>query len=299
MLNDKLVVGVVQTSLDHEAAWKSGLTWREAVQISPTEEMRAKKEIRHFLSALGGLDRKPDIVLLPELATPLGYESKLRRIAEKLECIIVAGLDYKIRTVAPPRVSNDAVVIVPRRLNGKKISSHTSARYVGKTHGAPGELRKLRSLHPSVAFQQNPTVWLFESAVLGRFGVAVCYDFLDLDRIALYPNKIQTLFILAYNQDINTFDHVAEAISRTVFCNVVVCNCGYFGGSMAVSPYIQPFRRTIYRHSGNKLPNVQVIELPLRDLADHQRGEGPENTFKSLPPVFSSNIVLVQQEEAI
>ncbi|MGR8928237.1 hypothetical protein ACU8MB_31445 (plasmid) [Rhizobium leguminosarum] len=299
MLNSKIIVGIIQTSLDHVVAWNGSETWKKAVKISLNEERQAKKEIRHYFSALRGLDKKPDIVLLPELAIPSGYEVKLRRIAEKLECIVIAGLDYKILKTSPPTVSNEAVVIVPTRLKGKKIASQTATRYVGKTYAAPAEKSKLKKLSEPVEFESIPTVWLFESAALGNFGVAVCYDFLDLDRIALYRKKVHTLFILAYNQDVNTFDHVAESISRTVFCNVVVCNCGFFGGSMAVSPFKEPFRRTVYRHSGNKLSNVQVVELPLKDLDDHHNEHGPKGMFKSLPPGFEALEILTKKTEAI
>lgn len=299
MLNDKIIVGVIQTSLDHAVAWDKSETWRKAVKISRNEESRAKKEIRHYFSALRGLDKSPDIVLLPELATPLGYEAKLRRIAEKLQCIVIAGLDYKILSASPPTVSNEAVVIVPRYLKGKKIASQTATRYVGKTYAAPAEKSKLQQVSDPVEFESMPTVWLFESATLGNFGVAVCYDFLDLDRTVLYRKKIHTLFILAYNPDINTFDHVAESIARTVFCNVVVCNCGFFGGSMAVSPFREPFKRTVYRHSGNKLSNVQVVELPLKDLDDHHNELGLKGLFKSLPPGFEVLETLTTETQAI
>lgn len=299
MLNKNLVVGVIQTSLDADVAWNKDEAWRNAVKISSHEERQAKKEIRHYFSALRGLDKKPDIVLLPELAVPAGYEAKLRRIAEKLECIVIAGLDYKILKATPPTVSNEAIVIVPRRLKGKKVAAQTATRRVGKTYAAPGEKSKLRKVGQPVEFEPIPTVWLFESATLGNFGVAVCYDFLDLDRTVLYRKKIHTLFILAYNQDINTFDHVAESISRTVFCNVVVCNCGHFGGSMAVSPFREPFRRVVYRHSGNKLANVQIVELPLKDLDDHQNQRGPAGMFKSLPPGFEALEVLNTKTQTI
>ncbi|MCM2454846.1 carbon-nitrogen hydrolase family protein [Rhizobium sp. CG4] len=299
MLNDNLIVGVIQTSLDADVAWDKNESWKNAVKISKNEEARAKKEIRHYFSALRGLDKKPDVVLLPELAVPAGYESKLEKIAEDLQCIVIAGLDYNITTTTPPTVSNEAIVIVPRILRGTKIAAQTAKRRVGKTYAAPGERSKLNKIAQPVEFQPLPTVWLFESATLGNFGVAVCYDFLDLDRTVLYRKKIQTLFILAYNQDINTFDHVAESIARTVFCNVVVCNCGHFGGSMAVAPFREPFRRTVYRHSGNKLANVQVVELPLKDLADHHNNQGPDGLFKSLPPGFDALEHLNERTQAI
>ena len=137
--NKMLNVGIIQTSLHAEAAWvddKSG-DWRQCVRISSLEERRAKKEIRHFLASLRGLDRQPDIVLFPELSVPIGFEHKLKKAAEKLESIIIAGLDYRIEIGKHPAVSNEAVVIVPRHLQGKQVSRRTEIRRVGKTLSIP------------------------------------------------------------------------------------------------------------------------------------------------------------------
>ena len=301
-MNSTLNVGVIQTSLHDEAAWvddKSG-NWQQCVRMSSLEERRARKEIRHYLASLRGLDRQPDIVLLPELAVPIGFERKLKKAAEKLESIVIAGLDYRIESGEPhPAVSNEAVVIVPRRLRGQQIARRTEIRRVGKTYPAPGEKRKLLGITGGgVDFVPHPTVWIFESADLGKFAVAVCYDFMDLDRIVMYRNKIQTLFILAYNRDTTSFDHLAEALGRMLFCNVVVCNCGKFGGSLAVSPFRKPYKRTVYRHSGQKLPNAQLIELPLANLLAHQNGSESKD-FKSLPPGFSDLVALTPETEVL
>jgi len=302
-MNETLFVAVIQTSLDYEAAWsgRNGGDWRECVRMSLLEEQRAKKEIRHYLASLRGLDKHPDIVLIPELAVPIGFEKRLIRAAENLESIVIAGLDYGVEKAAVPTVSNEAIVVVPKKLKGTKIARHTATRRVGKTYPAPGEIRSLQAIKGGgVKFLPRPTVWLFESSDLGNFAVAICYDFMDLDRMVLYRNKIQTLFILAYNRDTTSFDHLAESIARTVFCNVVVCNCGFYGGSLAVSPFIEPFRRTVYRHSGQKLPNAQLIELPLSSLKAHQIGgaSGGRN-FKSLPPGFSTIVDLTMVKKPI
>ena len=57
MLNEVIYVGVIQTSLDYEAAWVDGThgIWQDCVRISPLEELRAKREIRHYLASLAGL----------------------------------------------------------------------------------------------------------------------------------------------------------------------------------------------------------------------------------------------------
>ncbi|MDG1418675.1 MAG: hypothetical protein P8P99_12805 [Maricaulis sp.] len=299
MVSDVMKVGVIQTSLNAEAAWEHsenvGGDWKQSVRISAVEENRAVKEIRQYLSSLNNSDNKPDIILLPELAVPLGFQKRLENIASSMQSIIIAGFDYRIIDDAPnSTVRNEALVIIPRKLRGKKISSKLEVKRVGKTHPSAGEHTKFSEM--SVVFQSSPTVWLFESNELGSFGVAVCYDFMDLDRIVMYRGKVQTLFILAFNRDITSFDHIAEAIARMVFCNVVVCNCGHYGGSLAVCPYREPFERTIYRHSGMGLPNAQLVQLPIASMLSHQSGSpAAGKRFKSLPAGFVVPATLVTE----
>lgn len=301
-MNDTIFVGIIQTSLNYQAAWTKGASWQECVRISHLEEQRAKKEIRHYLASLKSLPRRPDIILLPELSVPIGFERALKNSAESVEAIIIAGLDYCIETsIKTPTVSNEVTVIVPRKLGGKRILPRTEVRRVGKTYPAPAEMKRLEEIQGGgVKFLPRPAIWLFESDDFGSFAVAVCYDFMDLDRIVMYRRKIQTLFILAYNRDTTSFDHLAEAIARMVFCNVVVCNCGHFGGSLAVSPFRESFDRTVYRHSGQRLPNAQLIELPLANLKAHQEGSSEtQEMFKSLPPGFSDLYLLKKKVEKI
>ena len=122
------------------------------------------------LASLQGLDRRANIVLLPELAVPIGFERQLKQAAETLEAIVIAGLDYRIETAEPvPTVSNEAVIVVPRKLNGKRIARRTEIRRVGKTYPAPSEKKKLQSIRGGgVKFMPSPTIWIFESPDLGN-----------------------------------------------------------------------------------------------------------------------------------
>lgn len=296
----KLKIGIIQTSLDYRSAWthKGSTGWKDCVRMSLEEERHAIREIRQHLAFFGGSERQPDIVVLPELSVPVGFEWNLHKAAEKLESIIISGFDYEIKTSHPdPAVSNRALVIVPSKIRGKQIGLRTESRWVGKSYPAPGEERRLQGIrYGNVDFIKDPIVWVFLSSDLGNFAVAICYDFMDLDRLVMYRSKIQTLLVLAYNRDTNSFDHISEALGRMLFCNVVVCNCGYYGGSHAISPYREPYMRTIYRHSGQNLPNAQLIELPLADLAAYQKS-GQNEKFKSLPPGFSHHIKLMKKKK--
>jgi hypothetical protein len=166
--------------------------------------------------------------------------------------------------------------------------------------------RKIGQIRLSPVFQKDPTYYLFDGLEIGRFGVAICYDLLDLERAALYAGRIQHLFVIAYNRDTQSFLHMSEALSRVMFCNIVICNTGFYGGSLAVAPYYKPWKRTIYKHEGAELATYQVVSLPVSSLIDAQSGnrieEPPEGTsylFKSPPPHLHERIVANVREHTV
>lgn len=293
-LANSLKLGIVQTSLDPIAAWSGGPA------MSAEEEERAIVEIRGYFAAFHQESPPPDIIVLPELAVPNGFEGKLRTMASKMQSVVIAGFDYR-PGAGLREVHNDALMIVPSRWRGRIMGPKTTTRRIGKTYAAPEEDKKLKGI--GFSFKRDPSVWLVDGGDVGTFGVMVCYDFLDLERITMYRGKVQHLFILALNKDATSFRHVAEAVSRMVFCNVVICNCGHFGGSQAVSPYRLPERRTIYQHAGPGLATGQVIELPVGPLDSHQNGNGPMlkgvNEFKSLPPGYRLSAALEKITEKL
>jgi hypothetical protein len=276
---DQLRVGVIQTTVDKVSAWSGGLS------MSKVEEERAIAEIQQHLAALNIEDISPQIILLPEVAVPLGFIPRLRRMAATMNAIIIAGLDFEeVPSSAPPAVRNRAAVIIPNRW-GSARSSRSTVRYVGKTYPSFEEEGMLRN--KGFAFHSTPEIWVFDAGRYGRFGVVICFDLLDLERVAVYRMELQHLFVLAYNKDTSTFDHAAEALARMIYCNVVICNTGQHGGSIAVSPFKRPERRMIYRHTGIGLSTSQTIHLPVRPLILAQTGSWPageERIFKALPP---------------
>ena len=104
---------------------------------------------------------------------------------------------------------------------------------------------------------------------------------------------------MQYNRDLGMFRSLADALSRTIYCNVVICNTGHFGGSLAVSPYYEANKRTLYAHDGRSLFTTQVVELPVRKLINARKGEMPivkidkpvteVQEFKDPPPSLSAS----------
>ena len=75
-------------------------------------------------------------------------------------------------------------------------------------------------------------------------------------------------------------------------CNVVICNIGQFGDSLAYSPYKKDYKRMIYRNQGANLFSTQVIDLPVKSLIEDQKlGATIDTTDKSkifkMPPEYT------------
>jgi predicted amidohydrolase len=268
------------------------MAWALGPKMAKAEEDTAIGEITKFIAGFKQHKPAPEIILLPELSVPQGFLPSLRNMARNLCSIIIAGLDYRHSGVS--EVANEAVIIIPDRWRNKKISTHSSVRHIGKTYCSNQEGQFL-SKH-GYTFHGDNSIWLFDGGDIGRFGVVICYDFLDLERVAAYREQVQHLFVIAYNRDTRSFEHAAEAMSRMIFCNVVVCNAGFYGGSLAVSPFYNPQQRTIYQHCGPNLITSQVISLPVRELWEHQHSFPIFNStaaatkplFKGLPAGYGS-----------
>ncbi|WP_454900699.1 hypothetical protein [Variovorax boronicumulans] len=95
--------------------------------------------------------------------------------------------------------------------------------------------------------------------------------------------------MLAYNRDLKMFESLAVSLSRTIFCNVIVCNTGYYGGSLVVSPFYDAPKRIGYAIDGGKLFSAQCVQLPVRGLdeAMRERDSKSEPIYKHLPPGFN------------
>jgi hypothetical protein len=212
-----LRVGIIQTTVDSIAAWSA------RINMSGVEEERAVAEMQQHLASLALEIPRPNIVLLPEVTVPLGFVGRLRRIAAQMNCIIVAGLDFEaIPSSSPPAARNRAAVIIPNRW-GSDHSSKTTIRYVGKTYPSYEEESHLK-VH-GYMFRRIPEIWLFDAGKYGRFGVVICFDLLDLERVAMYRLHIQHLFVLAYNRG-----HLEKwrlpSNHANLICDFTICGLG-------------------------------------------------------------------------
>jgi|CZKV01.1.fsa_nt_gi predicted amidohydrolase len=274
--DEELAVGIIQTTVNWKLAWP-----RTSAKpcMSSAQDAHAWLEICKAMRALKDGDVAPKIVVLPELSLPRTRLADFEKLVCALNVVAFVGVDYRLNH-ATKQARNEGMVFIPAGFWKGRPSRNCTSIIFGKSHAAPGEKSALKKLSPSWSHVGDDKVYVFDAAKYGRIGVSICYDFMDLERAVMYRGRVHHLFVLAYNQDLGMFRSLADSLSRTVFCNVVVCNTGFYGGSVAVSSYHAAYRRTLYSHDGNGLFTTQVVKLPVRGVEQALRGKGEKITIK-------------------
>lgn len=278
-----LKVGFIQTNLDNDLAW--GPPTDVTLHMKEEAEFQVWQEIKKGFHKLYNHSIKPDIIVMPEVTLPLGYKSEFRKLAQEINAVVFAGLDF---ITSLKEIKNKAILIVPNRWFSGIGSSSTRTRYLGKKYPAFCEQSTIDAYHNKTGidlkFSSDDTIYLIDGGELGQIGFAICSDFYDLERYVAYKGRVQHIIILAYNKDTNSFFALAEAIARLVMCNVIICNTGKFGDSLVFSPYKDSFKRMIFRNQGANLFATQVVSLPVRSLVEAQKSKS--NKMYKLPPGY-------------
>lgn len=275
-------VAIIQTTLDADLTWHDD----KPLKMDLLEEARVWREIRDSVAPMVQLNesRKPHFILLPELSLHAKRLSEVRMLAEQTGGIVIGGEDYLIGD--DNHVENRALVTIPNKWPFGKGISPQKQFYIGKHFAAKGERRMLKK--HKLEFQSHDKFYILNAGRYGNIGISICADFYDIERYAIYKGRVQHIFIIAYNQDIKSFYFLAEAISRLVYCNVIICNTGHYGGSIAFSLFDVEYKRYIYKHEGATLFTSQIIALPVEALVTEQLRDHLDSNdlFKSQPPGY-------------
>lgn len=274
---EDLAVGIIQTTVNATLAWPESAN---KPKMSHGQDDHAWQEICKGMRALKDGDVAPKVVVLPELSLPRTRLEDFEKLVCTLNALVFVGVDYRLNSKMKC-AHNEGLVFIPNGFWDRRRSRKCTRIIFGKSHAAPGERSKLGKLSPPWSHVGDDKVYVFDAEKYGRIGVSICYDFMDLERAVLYRGRVHHLFVLAYNRDLGMFRSLADSLSRTVFCNVIVCNTGFYGGSIAVSPYHAAYKRTLYSHDGSCLFTTQTVKLPVRGIEQALLGNAETITVKS------------------
>jgi hypothetical protein len=101
---------------------------------------------------------------------------------------------------------------------------------------------------------------------------AICYDATDLRLASDLRDRSDVFAIPALNQDVGTFDHMAQALHYHMYQLVLVANNGAFGGSNAHVPCGETYQRQVFHTHGQPQATISFLEIHnIREMKNRQR----------------------------
>lgn len=214
---------------------------------------------------------KADFLILPEIMVPREYvRSHIPTLCNENNLIIIGGIEFYHKSTHnnSKYIQNEAFIAVPGAVNNKNIRERAMIWRIPKIYPAFSEEKTIKDT--GYHFSPGNKLYIFKSKEYGNWAVLICVDYLNLPIQQMLQKKIQTLFIVAFNKDLNYYYAMSESVHRTLFCNVVVCNAANYGGSHAFTPYRDRFKREVLKLHGNKIEAAVTVTLPLRKIKEIQ-----------------------------
>lgn len=277
-MEDYLKVGLIQPVINPNLCWnsddkfiksetKAGREIPYNLNIHPLMAERVWQEIVEGMRMLLKSDNLPDIILIPELHLPVSKISNLKAFSKKYNVIIIAGIDFQRNPLSRDKIRNRGIITIPNNFGMSKFSTAVTSLHFGKTYFTYMEKSMFKNINGDICCEDpEQNMYIFKTKHYGNFGIMICSDIFDIERMMLYQTKIHHLFIISLNKDLNTYFSMAETLTRLLYCNVIICNTGYYGGSMAISPYENVNDRTIYKYQGQNMFNTQLVNIPIKSL---------------------------------
>ncbi|MBB4826390.1 hypothetical protein HNO89_003650 [Sporosarcina luteola] len=214
---------------------------------------------------------KADFLVLPEITVPKQYlKTHIPAICNEHNLMIIGGVEFyhKYTTNNKKFIQNEAFIAVPGAEKSSGIRERAMVWRTPKVYPAQSEEDTIKKT--GYHFSPGNKLYLFKSKEFGNWAVLICVDYLNLPIHQILQKRIQTLFVVAFNPDINYYYSISDSLHRILYCNIIVCNVADYGGSHVYTPYRKVFLREVMKLHGNKVETAVTVTLPLRIIKEIQ-----------------------------
>lgn len=226
-----------------------------------------------------------DMFVMPELSLPWDMLQTFMRFSANQQVGVVAGMEYlNINNT----VYNFVLTCLPFEKDHVKDCLPV---FRLKKHYAPREKDIIRTEAFELPERNSVKLNLFEWKGM-RFTVFNCYELTNVSEKAKFVSEIDTMFVVAYNKDVNYYDSLAEESSRDLHCYVVLNNISQYGNSQVIAPLKSDFRtllKTVRGTTLNNLITTEVAELKIKELRLFQKyqQQNIDKSIKSIPAGYN------------
>lgn len=231
-----------------------------------------------------GLRNKCDLIVFPEVSIPWQWMNTIREFSQKNDIGVICGLEHQ--TNNKETVYNYCLVILPQKSKNGFRDCYINRR--NKIHYSPKELEYIRGkfLHEPTLLSKEICIFYWKAIY---FTVFNCYELADISLRANLAGKVDLIFAIEFNKDVNYFSSIVESLSRDVHCYVVQVNSSKFGDSRIIQPSNSQ-SKDILKIKGGSNSVLITGEVDIQKLRKFQsidyNLQQKNNLFKTTPPDY-------------
>lgn len=273
-IKDTVRVAIVSYLTDQE-------DWNSALAGKPNRSLARYKRFNRIINEILSSESKLDYVVFPEASVPRRWAFSAAAKLARSNVSFLAGLENQ---AASGYFNNDALIALCTRWPG--YSSHIS--YIQPKMLPAHEERKAlanagRILRPVELLRARPIYKHGDHF----FGVLICSDLTNIDNRRSFQGCVDTLFVLEWNRDVNSFSALVEAAAQDLHAYVVQVNSRQYGDSRVRAPAVESYKRDVVQVKGGDEDYYVVAPLNASDLKKFHRSRGAGKEWKPLPIGFS------------
>ncbi|WP_219969291.1 RNA-directed DNA polymerase [Chryseobacterium chendengshani] len=240
-----------------------------------------------FFNILNDIIRRKnevDYVVFHELSLPRNIFMPIAERLGRLNINLIAGLEYAIKNEKNRNFADNQLFYSLTVNDGMSGSVGLfQSKLVAAIHES-SELWNKNSIvlqpkfHEKYIIKHNNFV----------FSGLICNDLLDINNRAFLRGYIDTLFVIAWNQDIETYYHVVKSSCLDIHCFINLCNNKKYGDIRLSAPYKKSWSRDLHIIHGGKFDNFMISNIDISSLRNYQNNNiPPSEPFKPFPTGFN------------
>lgn len=278
--NKEISILLANINLDN----KNIITNKKGKKITEDRSPKKKKELLDLLRQTTQFydyknekrkRKNIDFLVMPEAAVPFEWLPELASVCRQTQMAIITGLEYIILDIGnnKKRYINSMAVILPFQYNGFK-SEIVIIRE--KNDYAPDEIDLITN---NINNGETPSMngsdfnYLFTWRGI-RFASYICYELTDILFRGKYRNKLDIMFGVEWNKDVDYFKNIIESISRDLCIYTVQVNSSKFGETRIVAP-MHRYKKYVGGISGGDNDGLHLCKINIDKLNEFKKNYHP------------------------
>lgn len=277
--NDKVHVALTSFETSDEIYYS-------ALKGTPNRSLERYERVNTIINNILSSSRKSDYIVFPECSLPYKWAINIAWKLGRQNISLIAGVEY-YRKNGDDRLRNDCLVSLATMWPGYSSNFILIQPKFKPSHEEHKKLKENgQSLYVPSVISEEPLIYQHGDFF---FGVLICSDLTDPNNRVKFQGKIDALFLLEWNMDVNTFSYLVEGAAHDIHAFIVQVNNRQYGDSRIRTPYRKPHERDAVRLKGGVEDYYVIAEidyLPLRNYQVNGDFTSNESKFKPVPIGF-------------